>query len=243
MKLITTLLFTLLTVFISAQGCDDPYPLDEMGTWSECWDAPQTFSDDYFEAWPETDLCGIQYGGVWLEFTTNSTGIAVFDIESDMNYSFYDVPDAPELWVHFYIMTDCTTPIFFTGSCGIYGTLGEEYFVSSTGYGSAMDIDDDYVIELQLDPYTTYYMVAASAGGTETVQESVEGCLSIAYFSPGILELYLPPFEIVAYPAEEEIELIKITDFLAREIEYPEYYTYYLFYYSDGTVKKQMIVE
>ncbi len=240
-----TALLVFLPLFSFGQGCFDPFSLDNFGSWSDCWEAPQTFSNDCFDAFPISELCGNQCGGVWLEFETGSTGLATFLIESDMNYDFYDVPDAPELWVHFYILEDCLDPIFFTSGCGIYGTLGDSLLMSSTGEGSVMGVSDDYIITLQLDPFETYFMVVGNVGSTQSVQEGIEGCLEVGYFTQGILGL-LDYLQEDIKPIQSEIspnkELYLITDVLGRKTK-ERLYTVLLYHYTDGTVDKRIIVK
>lgn len=187
-----TILLLLISINTMSQGCDNPYPLGLAGTYGEeCWgnafeDTELCQSADCFDAWPYEDLCGPYCYASYMSFEVGTSGTVAITIGSDLNYDHY--PTGPELYVHFYVLTSCYDPVYYTGTCGgeLLGDSGN-IFISSNAESNNGVIDSDYMICLALDPGS--YILAVAGSQVVSTDYCIEGCLTVSLFSPGLLGL------------------------------------------------------
>lgn len=170
-----------------AQGCDNASYIGANGTWSNCWNAGEPFTDECIDF---TD-CFPQCGGYYIGFEVIGTGVVTFMIESEINYDWN--PGYTETWLHLYILDGCEDLVYTTIQCPVGTYVGIEYLVD-TSTGLPWLADSDYVFTLQL-PLGSYYIVAGNVGSLGA-QDNLEGCAEITVINESLLGLSVEEKEL-----------------------------------------------
>ena len=170
-----------------SQGCDNASYIGSNGTWTNCWDAGEPFTDECIDF----TNCFPQCGGYYIGFEVVGTGVVTFIIESEINYDWN--PGYTETWLHLYILDSCEDIVYTTIQCPVGTYVGIEYLVN-TSTDLPWLADSDYVFTLQL-PLGSYYIVAGNVGSLGA-QDNLEGCAEITVINESPLGLSVEEKEL-----------------------------------------------